>query len=87
MLSERNDACFVHVRKNEKFASAVVGAISLSLVAGPRRHRNQHAAPRSNADACRRVTSAYNQITKACGLSQAVAEEELVSEAKDDANY
>ena len=41
----------------------------------------------TDADACRRVTSAYNQITKACGLSQAVAEEEVVSEAKDHANY
>ena len=55
--------------------NVVVGAISRSV----------DAAPRSNADACRRVTSAYNQITKACGLSQAVAEEEVVS--KDDANY
>ena len=62
-------------------------AQSRSLVARTPTPRNQHAAPRSNADACRRVTSAYNQITKACGLSQAVAEEEVVSEAKDDANY
>ncbi len=68
--------------KTANVASAVLGAISPTPTP-----RNQHAAPRSNADACRRVTSAYNQITKACGLSQAVAEEEVVSEAKDDANY